>query len=159
MAERQRPRVHLRSAFPEGFAAITQLGEVVDAGGLDPALVELVRIRASQINGCAFCLDKHTKEARARGETEQRLHILCAWRDTALFDERERAALELTEMVTMVADAGIDDDDIAAAREHFDERELVRLLFVIASINAWNRLAIAARTPVDGYVSRRVEAG
>jgi len=72
MAERQRPRVHLRSAFPEGFAAITQLGEVVDSSGLDPALVELVRIRASQINGCAFCLDKHTKEARARGETEQR---------------------------------------------------------------------------------------
>ena len=147
MADRQRARLHLRSAFPHGFAALTDFGAAVDAAGLEPRLVELVRIRASQLNGCASCLDLHRGRAAELGETEQRVRLLAGWRDVADFSARERAALELTEAVTLVAGRGIDDAQVAAAREHFDEPELVRLVFVIAHINAWNRLAITAGSP------------
>ncbi|MFN2451185.1 MAG: carboxymuconolactone decarboxylase family protein [Candidatus Dormibacteria bacterium] len=150
MGDRQRARLHLRSAFPHGFAALTELGAAVDAAGLEPRLVELVRIRASQLNGCDSCLDLHLRRAADLGETDERVRSLAGWREAGEFSPRERAALELTEAVTLVAGRGVDDGQVAAARLHFDEAELVRLVFVIAHINAWNRLAITAGSPVAG---------
>src|SRR5690606_10495957 len=113
--------------------------------GPDTTLAELVKIRASQLNGCAYCLEMHTREARALGETEPRLHLLAAWRESPLYTERERAALAWTEAITLIADAGAPDDVYAAARAHFSEEELVQLTLAIGVINTWNRLAIAFR--------------
>jgi len=148
MESQRRPRVHLRSAFPEAHAALTALDDAVSGGRLEPALLELIRLRASQINGCAYCIDLHVQRAREQGERLQRLDVLGTWRETALFNERERAALALTERVTLVAGGGVPEYDIVAAREHFDETELVSVLYAIATINAWNRLSIAAGVPV-----------
>lgn len=113
--------------------------------GLDPALAELVKIRASQLNGCAYCLEMHTREARAMGETEPRLHLLAAWRESPLYTERERAALAWTEAVTLVAESRVPDDVYEAARASFSAEELVKLTLAIGVINTWNRLAIAFR--------------
>lgn len=113
--------------------------------GPDTTLAELVKIRASQLNGCAYCLEMHTREARALGETEPRLHLLAAWRESPLYTERERAALAWTEAITLIAEAGAPDDVYAAARAHFSEEELVQLTLAIGVINTWNRLAIAFR--------------
>jgi AhpD family alkylhydroperoxidase len=112
--------------------------------GLEHALLELVKTRASQINGCAYCIDMHTKDARAAGETEQRLYALTAWRETPFFTERERAALAWTEAVTRIGD-GVPDDLFEEARKQFSEKELVDLTWAVAAINAWNRVAISAR--------------
>jgi len=117
--------------------------------GLEASLLELVKTRASQINGCAFCLDMHTKDARAHGETEQRLHTLAAWHETPFFSERERAALAWTEAITRVADTHVPDEVFEQVRKHFTEKELADLTFAIVAINGWNRLAIAFR-PVPG---------
>lgn len=147
----RRPRLHLRSAFPEGHSAFQALDATVNGSGLERRLLELVRLRASQINGCAYCVDMHSQEARALGEREQRIVTLSVWRDTPFFDARERAALALTERVTLVSGAGVHDADIAAAREHFNESEVVKLLYVIAVINAWNRLSMAAGALAGTY--------
>ncbi|MBB4713086.1 AhpD family alkylhydroperoxidase [Streptomyces luteogriseus] len=112
---------------------------------LEPELLELVRIRASQINGCAFCLDLHTRDARGRGETEQRLHTLAAWRETPFFTEHERAALALTEAVTLVHDGRVPDAVYAEAAEVFDEDQIAALIWAATVINAYNRIAIATR--------------
>lgn len=122
---------------------------------LEHPLLELVKTRASQINGCAYCLDMHTKDARAAGETEQRLYALNAWRETPFYTPRERAALAWTEAVTLVSDGGVSDDVYAAAREQFDEKELVDLTWAIAAINAWNRMAISFRAVPGAYQPRR----
>lgn len=121
--------------------------------GLDHALLELVKIRASQINGCGYCLEMHTREARAAGESEVRLHLLAAWRESPLYTERERAALAWTEAITLIAKAGAPEEVYQAARAHFSEAELVRLTLAIGVINTWNRLAIAfhAVHPVPGF--------
>lgn len=121
--------------------------------GLDHALLELVKIRASQINGCGYCLEMHTREARAAGESEVRLHLLAAWRESPLYTERERAALAWTEAITLIAKAGAPEEVYQAARAHFSEAELVRLTLAIGVINIWNRLAIAfhAVHPVPGF--------
>jgi AhpD family alkylhydroperoxidase len=145
------PRLNYASASPDGVAALRQLQAYVDQCGLERSLLELVKTRASQINGCAYCLDMHTKDARATGETEQRLYTLSAWRETPFFSERERAALAWTEAVTQIPDDHVEDELYAQAREVFDERELVDLTFAIVAINGWNRLAIPFRTPVGGY--------
>jgi AhpD family alkylhydroperoxidase len=118
--------------------------------GLDHTIKHLVKIRASQINGCAYCIDMHTKDARAEGETEQRIYALSAWRETPFFNDKERAALDWTEKVTRVSN-GVYDEDFAAVREHFDEKELVDLTWAIASINAWNRIAISFRSVPGDY--------
>jgi AhpD family alkylhydroperoxidase len=110
-----------------------------------------VKTRASQLNGCAYCIDMHTKDARAHGETEQRLYALSAWRETPFFSERERAALAWTEAVTLVADAPIDEEDYADVRDHFDEKSLVDLTLAIVAINGWNRLSIAFATVPGSY--------
>jgi len=123
----------------------------LDKADVDHRLRELVRIRASQLNGCAYCIDMHTKDARAHGETEQRLYALPAWREAPFFSDRERAALAWTEAVTLVADAPIDDEDYDAAREYFDEKSLVDLTLAIVAINGWNRLSIAFATVPGTY--------
>jgi AhpD family alkylhydroperoxidase len=145
------PRLNYAKASPKGLASMRQLQAYVDQCGLDRPLIELVKTRASQINGCAYCLDMHTKDARAAGETEQRLYTLSAWRETPFFSDRERAALAWTEAVTQIAHGPVDDALYAQAREVFDEKELVDLTLAIVAINGWNRLAISFRTPVGGY--------
>ena len=121
------------------------------SSGLEASLLELVRMRASQINGCAFCLDMHSKDARAEGETEQRLYCLPAWRETPFYLERERAALAWTEAVTQVADGHVPDEIFDVARKHFSEEELAHLTLAVVAINGWNRLAIAFRAVPGAY--------
>jgi AhpD family alkylhydroperoxidase len=140
------PRLDLRAHATAAYRELVRLGRTVSAD-LDPRLHALVKIRASQINGCAFCLDMHAREARAAGESEQRLFVLSAWREAPFFSSAERAALALTEAVTTVSDGRIPDDVYDQAAAAFDPDALASLLFAIATINAWNRLSIAARMP------------
>lgn len=119
--------------------------------GLEHTLIELVKIRASQINGCGYCLDMHTKDARAAGETEQRIHLLSAWREAPIYTARERAALGWTEALTRLADGAPSDAHQREVRAHFTDEELVNLTTAVNVINAWNRLAIAFHTPVGSY--------
>lgn len=139
------PRFDYSQADPASLDAMRALEKHLRTCGLSPTLYELVKIRASQLNGCAFCLDMHTRDARAHGETEQRLHLLAAWRESPLYTERERAALAWTEAITLIAESHAPDDVYAAVRAHFDEKELVQLTLLIGGINTWNRLAIAFR--------------
>jgi AhpD family alkylhydroperoxidase len=133
-----------RFAFwSEGYESLGALHRHVAQSGLDQRLLELVRMRASQVNGCAFCIDMHSKDARLAGETEQRLYALSAWRETPFFDERERAALSLTEAVTGITDHDAVERATEQAASRFAPDELSRLLYAIIEINAWNRLAIA----------------
>ncbi len=147
-------RIDYRRTAPAGCEAMQGLGRYVAECGLEPSLLELVRLRASQINGCAYCIDMHTKDARALGESEQRLYALVAWRETPFYSERERAALAWTEAVTRVADGHVGDEAFAAARAHLSEKELVDLTLAIILINGWNRLAIAFRQPPGTYKAR-----
>src|SRR5215218_2659013 len=119
--------------------------------GLEPSLLELVKIRASQMNGCANCLDMHTKDARARGESEQRLYLLAAWRESPFYSERERAALAWTEAVTLVAESRVPDAVYEEARRQFTDDELLALTMEVVTINAWNRLNVALRTVPGRY--------
>jgi AhpD family alkylhydroperoxidase len=123
---------------------------------LERPLFHLVEIRASQINGCAYCIDMHTKEARAAGESEQRIYALNAWRETLFFTDRERAALEWTEAVTRVADTHVPDEIFERVSEHFDEEELVALTFAVVVINSWNRLSVSFRPVVGSYQPKGV---
>jgi AhpD family alkylhydroperoxidase len=127
------------------------LQEYLAQSDLEPALLELVRFRASQLNGCAYCLDMHSKDARAHGETEQRLYALSAWRETPFYAERERAALAWTEAVTLVADGHVPDSVYDEVRKHFSDRELVDLTLAVVAINGWNRLAISFRAVPGTY--------
>lgn len=147
-------RIDYSKSSPDGFAAIRQLSAYVSGCGLAHSLLELVRTRASQINGCAYCLDMHTKDARAAGESEQRLYALAAWRETPFFSARERAALAWTEAVTRISESRIDDALYAELRQHFSEKELVDLTLAVIAINGWNRLAIAFRSPAGSYQPR-----
>src|SRR5690242_9008244 len=144
-------RLNYAKASPEGFKAMRQLQAHVDGCGLEHPLLELVKMRASQINGCAYCLDMHSKDARAAGETEQRLYLLDAWREADLYSERERAALEWTEALTLVTEGHVPDAVYAAVREHFSEAELVDLSLAVVAINGWNRLSIAFRAEAGKY--------
>ena len=125
---------------------------------LEHSLLRLVEIRASQINGCAYCLDMHTKDARAAGETEQRIYTLNAWRETPFFTDRERAALEWTEAVTLVAEQGVPDDVYERVKQQFNEEELVALTFAVVVINSWNRLNVSFRPHVGDYQPKAVAA-
>ena len=133
-----------------GIEAMRQLETYLHTCDLELPLLELVKMRASQINGCAFCLDMHSKDARAAGETEQRLYTLNAWRETPFYTNRERAALDWTEAVTRVADTQVPDEVYERVRQHFDEQELVNLTLAVVAINGWNRLAISSRAEVGG---------
>src|SRR6478752_6945539 len=132
-------RINSYQTAPGVMKAMMALQNEVAQSGLDPSLVGLVEIRASQINGCAFCLHMHTRDARARGETEQRIYLLDAWRESPLFSDRERAALAWTESVTLVSETHVPDDVYEQAKAQFSDEELVKLTLLIAAINAWNR--------------------
>jgi AhpD family alkylhydroperoxidase len=148
-------RVALKKITPDVSAAMGSLHAAAVSAAHDakvePELLELIRIRASQINGCAFCLDMHTKDARAAGETEQRVYALNAWRETPFFTGRERAALALTEAVTLVHDGQVPDAVYAEAAEVFDETQIAALIWAATVINAYNRIAIATRMVPGGY--------
>ena len=145
------PRLNYAAAAPGAYQAMAGIERYVRACGLEHALLELVKTRASQINGCAYCLDMHTKDARAGGETEQRLYALSAWRETPFYTPRERAALEWTEALTLISTNDVPDDLYARVREHFGEEEIVNLSLAIIGINGWNRLAIPFRTVPGSY--------
>jgi AhpD family alkylhydroperoxidase len=150
------PRVDITKYLSSGMGrAMLTLSSEVEAR-IERPLFELVKIRASQMNGCAYCLDMHTKDARAAGETEQRIYALNAWRETPFFSARERAALEWTEALTRVADAHVPDEIHQRVAKEFDEAELVALTFAVVVINSWNRLAISLRPPVGSYQPRAV---
>jgi AhpD family alkylhydroperoxidase len=139
-------RLDVHAVDPSAHQAVRELERYVRGSGLDPALYELVKIRASQLNGCAFCLDMHHREARRAGEDQRRLDVLSAWREAPeLFTDAERAALALTESVTLIGDGGVSDRVWAEVAEHFDQARIVHLLMAIATINVWNRLAVATR--------------
>lgn len=147
-------RLRYPQVAPDAYRAMHALEEYVHGTGLDPGLLELVRLRASYLNGCAFCVDMHTKDARAGGEAEQRLYAVPVWRETPFFTPRERAALAWTEAVTVLGPGGVPDDVYEAARAQFGEAELVRLTLAVVAINGWNRLAVAFRSDVGGYQPR-----
>lgn len=136
---------------PDAFKALRNLEMTVRSSGIAPSLLHLVKLRASYLNGCAYCVDMHTKDARAAGETEQRLYGVAVWRETPYFTPKERAALAWTDCVTRLGEHGVSDRDFAAAREHFTERELSDLTFAIVTINAWNRLAVSLGADVGSY--------
>jgi len=148
-------RIEYYSESPEGLAALRQLESYLSKCGLDERLLDLVKTRASQINGCAYCLDMHTKDARAGGETEQRLYTLSAWRETPFFSERERAALAWTEHVTRIAESHDDEAAFEALQRQFSRKEIVDLTLAIVAINGWNRLAISFHASVGSYQPRR----
>jgi AhpD family alkylhydroperoxidase len=148
------PRLDFWKTAPQGIAALRGLSAYVDGSGLEHSLLELVKTRASQINGCAYCLDMHTKDARAAGETEQRLYTLSAWREAPFFSERERAALAWTEAVTNISGAGIGDALYDEVRRNFSEKEIVDLTLAVVLINGWNRVAIPFRAPAGAYQPR-----
>ena len=145
------PRIDYRTAAPDGFAALVNLERYTRVSGLEPSLLELVKLRASQINGCAYCIDMHTKDARHRGESEQRLYSVSVWRETPFFSERERAALAWTEAITQVSRNQVPDRVYQLAREQFGEKELVDLTLALIAINGWNRLAIGFRMVPGTY--------
>ena len=152
-----RSRMEYQKIAPGASQAMSGLERYVSSSGLEPSLIELVKLRASQINGCAFCIDMHTKDARARGESEQRLYALNAWRETPFYTERERAALAWTEAVTLVGESHVPDALFEQTREHFSEKELVDLTMAVIAINGWNRLAISFRTVPGTYQPRSRE--
>ena len=140
-----KPRMTFYQAAPETIKALSAVETQIVASGLEKSLIELVKTRASQINGCAFCINMHTQDARKLGETEQRLYMLSAWRESPLYTDRERAALAWTEAVTLIADTHAPDDLYEELRAHFSEAEMVNLTMLIGAINAWNRIAISFR--------------
>ena len=146
-------RIQIGEPVMKPLAAMVRLDQALE---IEPRLRNLIHLRASQINGCAFCIDMHWKDARAQGETEERLYALDAWRESPLYEEHERAALELCESMTMISDGHVPDEVWDRAAETFDEKELVHLMFAITSINSWNRLSITARLEPGHYTPERV---
>jgi AhpD family alkylhydroperoxidase len=149
------PRINFHQISPRAVQAMLGLQKYVDSSALEHSLIELVKMRTSQINGCAYCLDMHSKDARAAGETEQRLYLLDAWREAPFYSDRERAALEWTEAVTRVSDDHVPDDVFESVREHFSDDELVDLTMAAVAINSWNRLCISFRVETGGYKAER----
>lgn len=143
--------VGIPQAFPEAWRAMLALEKAMAGSPLDRSMYELVKLRASQINGCGYCLDMHSKDARAMGETEARIYLLNAWREAPHYTRRERAALALTEAITLIANEHTPEDVEHEAREVFDPKEYAALVFAIVAINAWNRLTITNHTVVGSY--------
>ena len=146
-------RIDYRNMLPSAVKAMAGLERVVSSSRLEPELIELIKMRASQINGCAYCLDMHSKDALARGEQPQRLLVLSAWRETTFYSERERAALAWCETLTKLPEHGVPDDVYDAVALSFDDQEIVALTLAVVAINGWNRFAVGLRTPVGEYVS------
>lgn len=150
-AESIEPRIDYRSVAPEAMRALAAVERYARASSLEPSLLELVRLRASMINGCAYCVDMHTKDARAAGESEQRLYAVSVWPEAPFFTARERAALGWTDAVTQLSVDHVPDAVYRATREQFNEKELVDLTMAIIAINSWNRLAVSFRTLAGTY--------
>ena len=147
-------RFQYGKAYPEAFKAMLALSQAVEKTGLTPQLSDLVNYRVSQLNSCAFCLDMHSKDLRARGETEQRLYMISAWREAPhLYSDRERAALAWAEAMTRLEDGQVPDEVYEIARQEFSQAELVQLTLAIVTINGWNRFNVAFRTPAGNYKS------
>ncbi|MCK2000888.1 carboxymuconolactone decarboxylase family protein [[Brevibacterium] frigoritolerans] len=144
-------RINYMKTNREVVKLMMGLEEYKKTTDIDSTLIELIKIRASQINGCAYCLDMHTKDARAMGETEQRIYCLSAWRETPFYSDSERAALELTEAVTAISANGVPDELYERVRLHFDEKQYIDLVTIIITINGWNRLAISAQNIPGQY--------
>ena len=140
-------RINSMQQSPELFKAFSHFNVAVKASSVEPRMLNLVTMRASQMNGCAFCLDMHVKEARLEGERELRLHHIAIWRESPLFSERERAALAWTEVLTRLPEHGVSDEIYDSVRAQFSEKEISDLTFVVMAINGWNRLNVAFRTP------------
>ncbi len=147
-------RLDYAKELPEASRAMSGLEAVVRESSLEPRLRELVKLRASQLNGCAYCVDMHTKDAEAIGETEQRLHLVAVWREAPVYTRRERAALAWTEALTLLPETGAPDDVYAEIEREFSPPERVALTLAIVAINGWNRLSVGFRQPAGSYVSR-----
>ena len=148
-------RLNAQQVSPAAYTAMVGLETFVrKASKLEPSLVELVKMRASQINGCAYCIDMHSKDARSEGETEQRLYALTSWRETPFFTARERAALAWTEALTLITEGHVADDVFELAKQSFSDEELVNLTLAVITINGWNRLAISFRSVPGTYQPR-----
>ena len=141
------PRLDYSKAAPSALQAMLAISDTVQKSGLEHSLLNLVTTRASQINGCALCIDMHVREAKAAGETDQRLNLLVAWREVNIYSERECAALRWTELLTRLADNHVEDEDFTAAREEFSESELANLTLAIVVINGWNRFNVGFKVP------------
>lgn len=139
------PRMNYFAKAPELMKSVLALNEAVEASGLEMSLLHLIKLRASQINGCSYCVDMHAHEALADGDSQQRVLLVSAWRESPLFTDRERAALAWTEALTLVAQGGVPDALYAATRAHFSESDLVKLTVAVSIINTWNRLSVAFR--------------
>jgi AhpD family alkylhydroperoxidase len=150
------PRLNYQTASPEAIKGMYELEHYVHSSGLDPKLLHLIKTRASQMNGCAFCLDMHTKDARAVGESEQRLYALNAWRETPFFTDQERAALAWTEALTNIQQGHAPDDVYQELSRHFSEKDIIALTLAITTINAWNRIAIGFRVPPGTYQPKQI---
>ena len=147
----EKERLNYKEIAPDGVRALGNLEAYVRSSGLGKSLLELVKLRASQINGCAYCIDMHTKDARARGETEQRLYLLNAWRESPQYTDRERTALAWTESLTLISENHVPEEIYEHAKNFFSEKEIVDLTLAVIAINSWNRLAITFRTTPGTY--------
>ena len=144
-------RIDVDKVAPGAVRAMLGVEDYVRSSGIEPSLLELVKLRASEMNGCAYCVDMHTKDARAQGEAEQRLYAVAVWQEAPFFTERERVALAWTEAVTYVGYTHVPDDVYQRARQHFSEKELVDLTMALIAINGWNRLAVSFRKEAGTY--------
>ena len=149
------PRIEYPSVDPKALQTLLKQEQYTDGCGLEQSLLDLVKVRASQINHCVFCLDMHVKDARASGETEQRLYSLDAWRETPFYSERERAALAWTEAVTVLTNGFVPDEVYEVVREQFTEQEIISLTMAVIAINGWNRINVSLRTVAGRYQSQR----
>lgn len=140
-----KPRLDMVASARHTYAAVLALEQAIRQSGLDRELLDLIRIRASQINGCSYCVDSHTSEAVGDGMTARKIFLLSAWRESPLFDDRERAALEWTESLTLIAQTGAPDSAYDAVRQHFSEEQVAQMIIAIGTINLWNRIGLGAR--------------
>ena len=150
-------RIDYRTVFPAAVNAMATLGAAVQSSSLDPELLELVKVRASQLNGCANCVDMHTKDAQGIGMESQRLHLVVVWREAPVYSPRERAALAWCEALTLLPSSGAPDDVYEQVAQQFNPEEIVALTLAIVAINGWNRLSVGLRTPVGNYVHQNVD--
>jgi AhpD family alkylhydroperoxidase len=146
------PRLNFGKASPDAYKAVVALDQFVQNSGLEPRFIHLIKLRASQINGCAFCVDMHVKEARHDGLSEQWINLMCVWRESPVYDARERALLGWVDAVTRISETGAPDSDFDVLKAHFSDAEMTNITVAIGAINVWNRLAVGFRVPhaVDG---------
>lgn len=143
-------RINIHALEPNSYKAMIGLENYLKSSGLSRHLIELIKIRASQINGCAYCLDMHTKDALANGEEARRLFAISAWWESPLFDEKERTALQMTDEITRISEKGLTDDTYKKAKENFSDNEIAQIIIAIGVINVWNRIAVSTHLVFEG---------